>query len=92
MSEYIVQIKKGNEVTHVVVMAADRKTPTTTVASSEGFRYASKFKNKERAAKVAAKFQGGEVVSSYGGYVNSTKSCVAPIANKVNRTTPYRTI
>ena len=90
-TEYIVQTKKGNEVTHVVVMAADRKTPTLTVASKEGFKYASKFKNKERAEKIAKKVD-GEVVPSYGGYVNSTKTAVAPLANKVNRTTPYRTI
>ena len=91
MSEYIVQVKKNNEVTHVVIMAADRKTPTLTVASTEGFRYASKFKSKARAIKVAEKM-GGEVVPSFGGFVNSTKSTVAPIANKVNGRPAYRTI
>lgn len=91
MNEYIVQVKKGNEVTHVVIMAADRKTPTLTVASQQGFHYASKFKNKKRASDIAKRVN-GEVVSSYGGYVNSSKSTVAPIANKVNRLTPYHTI
>jgi hypothetical protein len=92
MSEYIVQVKKGSEVTHVVIMAADRKTPTLSIASQQGFHYASKFKSKDRASKVAKRFEGGEVISSFGGFVNSTKSAVAPIQNKVNASKPYRTI
>jgi hypothetical protein len=91
MSEYIIQVKKGSEVVSVVIMEADRKTPSLTAATKHGFHYASKFKNKVRAQKIADKVK-GEVVPSYGGYVNSTKSTVAPLANKVNDTKPYRTI
>lgn len=92
MAEYFIQIKKGNEVTHVVTMAADRKTPTLAVATTEGFKYASKFKVKDRALKVASKIQGAEVVPSFGGFVNSTKSSVAPIQSKVNGHSAYKTI
>jgi hypothetical protein len=92
MNEYIVEIKKGSEVTHVVVMKGDRKTPDLTVASATGYKYASKFKSKDRATKIAKKFEGGVVSPSFGGYVNSSKSTVAPIANKVNGAPAYRTI
>jgi hypothetical protein len=88
MSEYIVQIQKNNEVTHVVIMASDRKTPTLTIASQQGFHYASKFKSKERAQKIADKVN-GEVVPSFGGYVNSTKSSVGPKQGNVNSRTHF---
>lgn len=87
-AEYIVQVKKGNEVESVVIMAADRKTPTLTAATERGFHFASKFKSKDRAQAVAKKVN-GEVVSSWGGFVSSTKSAVAPINNKVNSKTAF---
>lgn len=91
MSEYIVQVKEGGEVTKVVIMAADRKTPTLAAANAAGFQFASKFKVKDRAEKIAKRV-GGEVVNSYGGYVHGSKSSVAPLANKVNRSAPYKSM
>lgn len=93
MNEYIIEVcNKNGEVTHLVVMLGDRKTPSLTIATPSGYRLASKFKVKERAKKVSDKFDGSRVVPSFGGYVNSTKTCVAPLKNKVNSAPAYRTI
>jgi hypothetical protein len=92
MNEYIIEVKKNNEVTHVVIMLGDRKTPSLTIASASGYKYASKFKSKVRAQKVAERYEGATVVSSFGGYVNSSKSTVAPIASKVNGKSAYKTM
>lgn len=92
MNEYIIEIKYGNEVTHVVTLLGDRKTPALTVASYTGYKYATKFKVKARAQKVADKLVGAVVVPSFGGYINSSKSTVAPVASKVNNKSVYRSI
>ena len=89
--EYLIEIKKGNEVTHVVNVLRD-KTISLSVASHTGYQYATKFKVKERAAKIAAKIENAVVVHSFGGYVNSSKSSVAPIQSKVNSKSAYRSI
>lgn len=90
MAEYLIEIVQDEEVTHVVnVNIKNRKESTLSVASASGYQYCTKFKNKETAEKVAKKHAGSRVVPSFGGYVNSTKSAVAPIGNKVNSKTAF---
>ena len=90
MTEYLIEIVADGEVTHVVnVDIKDRKKSTLSVASESGYKYCTKFKNKETATKVAKKHEGSRVVPSFGGYVNSQKSAVAPIGNKVNSKTAF---
>jgi preprotein translocase subunit SecD len=89
--EYLIEVKKGNEVTHVVNVLKD-KSVSLSVASYSGYQYATKFKVKDRALKVAAKIEGAQVVHSFGGYVNSSKTSVAPIQSKVNGKSAYRSI
>lgn len=91
MNEYLIEVLKNNEVTHVVTIQGD-KSISLNVASETNYKYASKFKNKERAVKVAEKIDGARVVPSFGGYVNSTKTIVAPIRNKVNKSHFYKSI
>ena len=92
MNEYIVEIFSGNNVTHVVsVEQQDRKKINVVQATESAYRYCTKFRNKQIAQKVADKVNGR--VSPYYGVVQmGTKDSVAPKQNKVNRTTPYRTI
>ena len=93
MAEYLIEIVQDTEVTHVVnVNIQNRKEATLSIASAAGYHHCTKFKVEKHALKVAAKFTGSRVVPSFGGYVNSTKSSVAPLANKVNGATPYRSI
>lgn len=90
MAEYVIEVSnKDGEVTHLVVMNGDRKTTSLTIASKSGYEFASKFKVKERAEKIAKKIEGAKAVLSFGGYVNSTKSAVAPINGKVNGKTAF---
>jgi hypothetical protein len=90
MAEFLIEVLKGNEVTHVVnVNIKNRKEATLSVASESGYKYCTKFKNKETAKKVADKFEGARVVPSFGGYVNSQKSAVAPAQGKVNSRTHF---
>ena len=89
--EYLIEVKKGNDVTHVVNVMRD-KSVSLSVASQAGYQYATKFKVKERALSVAAKIPGAVVVHSFGGYVNSSKTSVAPIQSKVNGKSAYRSI
>ena len=51
--------------------------------------FATVFKSKERATKIATKV-GGVVEPFYGKPVVSNKSFVAPKQSKVNHTSPYR--
>ena len=93
MAEYLIEVLKDGEVTHVVnVNIRDRKQATLSIASAAGYHHCTKFKVEKHAQKVADKFPGSRVVPSYGGYINSTKTSVAPIANKVNASTPYRSM
>lgn len=93
MSEYLIEIVKDNEVTHVAIVdIKDRRKHSLTIASAAGYKHCTKFKSKSTAIKLAEKIDNARVVPSYGGYVNSTKSHVAPIQSKVNGTKPYRTM
>lgn len=84
MSEYLIEVKQNGKMQVVVVQ---REAKTTTLTSD--YKYGTKFKSKERAVAVAKKIPGANVVPSFGGYVNSTKSSVAPIGNKVNTKTAF---
>lgn len=93
MSEYLIEVQEYGEATHVVIVnIKNRKEHTLTVASADGYLHCTKFKNKGTATKLASKIPNAVVVPSYGGYVRSTKSSVAPLANKVNGSVPYRSI
>ena len=90
MTEFLIEIVKDDEVTHVVnVNIKNRKESSLSIASESGYKYCTKFKNKATAEKVADQHKGSRVVPSYGGYVNSTKSAVAPINGKVNSKTAH---
>lgn len=91
MTEYLIEVlNKQNEVTHVVnVNIKNRKESSLSIASESGYKYCTKFKNKATAIKVADQYEGSRVVPSFGGFVNSTKSAVAPIGNKVNNKTAF---
>lgn len=93
MSEYLIEIVTNDNVTHVAVVdIKDRKKHSLIIASAAGYKHCTKFKSKPTAIKLAEKIDNARVVPSYGGYINSTKSSVAPIQSKVNGTKPYRTI
>ena len=91
MAEYLIEVlNKANEVTHVVnVNIKNRKEATTSIASESGYKYCTKFKNKTTAQQYAKRFEGSRVVPSFGGFVNSQKSAVAPLAGKVNSMTAH---
>ena len=89
--EYLIEIRINNEVTHVVNVEKDKRI-NKMVASATNYMYCSKFRVKERALKVAKNIPNAVVVPSFGGFVTSTKTSVAPIASKVNKPTPYRSI
>ena len=93
MSEYLIEVLRDGQVTHVVnVNIKNRKEATLSLATQAGYQHCTKFKVKGEAEKVAKRIDGAQVVPSFGGYVNSSKSSVAPIQSKVNRKTPYRSI
>lgn len=89
MAEYLIEVSnKANEVTHVLnVNIKNRKEATLSIASAAGYQHCTKFKNKATAEGYAKRFEGAKVVPSYGGFVNSQKSAVAPVAGKVNSMT-----
>lgn len=93
MPEYLIEVSANGEVTHVVnVDIKDRRKHSLSIASEAGYKHCTKFKSKPTAIKLAEKIPGALVVPSFGGYVSSTKSLVAPIQSKVNGTKPYRTM
>ena len=93
MSEYLIEVLRDGQVTHVVnVNIKNRKEATLSAATRAGYLHCTKFKVKGEAVKVAKKIDGAQVVPSYGGYVNSSKTSVAPIQSKVNKNPPYRSI
>jgi len=63
----------------------------TSVSWTSNHQWASAFKSKARADALAKKV-GGVVVPSYGMVPRSSKSSVAPVASKINRSSPYRSI
>ena len=93
MSEYLIEVLKDGDVTHVVGVDIKKRTSHHLYpATKQGYNDATKFKVKQRALDVAKKIPDARVVPSYGGYVESSKSSVAPIAGKVNKFGPYRSI
>lgn len=93
MAEYIIEVMKDSEVTHVVLVnIKNRKEHSLTIASQAGYQNCTKFKSKPTALKLAEKIPNAKVVPSFGGYVYGTKSSVAPLQSKINGHKPYRTI
>lgn len=93
MTEYLIEVLRDDNVTHVVAVDIKNRTKHHLYPATEsGYRDATKFKVKDRAIAVAKKIPGTRVVPSYGGYVESSKSSVAPIAGKVNKFSPYRSM
>ena len=91
MTEYLIEVlNNNNEVTHVVnVNIKNRKEHSLSVASETGYKYCTKFKNKSTAESLSKKIENSRVVPSFGGYVNSQKSAVAPSQSKVNSRTHF---
>lgn len=93
MQEFIIEVFVGNDVTHVVsVEQQDRKKINVQAATKNGYLYATKFRSKAVAQQIADKVNGAKVSPWYGIVPSGTKDSVMPKQNKVNRTTPYRTI
>lgn len=79
---YTIEITEGQW----VVLTQGRATTT------HSFQYASVFKSKERADKIAKKVD-GKVVSYYGSnVVQGSKKFVAPKQSPINKNSPYRSI
>ena len=79
-AQYI--ITNGDETSYISMSG---RVATWTVSH----KFASVFLSADKAAKLAEKM-GGKVVPHYGFTPRSTKSTVAPVQNKINRRTPYR--
>lgn len=82
MNEYIIIVADK-----MVLVEKDRSISKTT-----NFGFATKFKVKERAVKVANKIVGAEVVPSFGGFVYGTKRIVSPKQSPINKSQPYRSV
>jgi hypothetical protein len=82
MNEFIIVVQDK-----LVLVEKDGSTSTTL-----NFGFATKFKVKARAEKVAAKLEGAQVVPSFGGWIHGTKRTVVPKQSPINKSTPYRSI
>lgn len=93
MNEYIVEVFNGNNVTHVVsVEQQNRKKVNVVHASESAYKYATKFRSKAIAQKVADQVNGAKVSPWYGIVPMGTKDSVAPKQSKINGHSAYRTI
>lgn len=92
MNEYMIEVLTNNEVTHIVNREHSTKKISVVILTETNVKYSTKFRSRETAQKIAKNVNGARVVPYYGGIVNSSKTSVAPKDNKVNRSTPYRTI
>jgi len=52
------------------------------IASPSSFHHCSKWKVKARAEKALKKVPGGKLIQTFGGYVSSNKTSVAPLPEK----------
>jgi hypothetical protein len=90
MTEYLIEVQQDGKATHVVnVNIKNRKETTLSVATTSGYQYCTKFKNKSTAEGYAKKIENAVVVPSFGGYVNSQKSAVGAKQGNVNSRTHF---
>lgn len=89
--EYIIEIIAGKDITHTVKVERDG-TPSKLKVSTSAYEFATKFKVKERALKIAKGIPDSRVVPFFGGLVYSTKSSVAPKSRDNNKHSAYRSM
>lgn len=86
---YAIEIFQNDQPTGVVTIKQDKTIDIIKLAS---YQFATIFKVRERAEKMAAKIPNAKVVPFFGGIVTSTKRVVAPPQSKINGSRPYRSI
>jgi len=80
LMEYVIEISKP-QATEMVSLSKGK-----TVTTTRSIEFASKFKARARAEKIALGIQNAQVVPYFGGVVTSNKSNVpAPQADKIRR-------
>lgn len=92
MVEYVIElVNSAGEV--IALLHTERDgTHTRVKPSFDGYSHVKKYRVKERAEKVAAKFVDARLAQTYGGYVYGSKTSVAPKQSPINRRSVYRSI
>ena len=85
---YAIEIFQDERPVGVVTM----RNKVAQVISLTSYQFATIFKVRGRAEKVAANIANAKVVPFFGGIITSTKRYVAPPKSEVNRSRPYRSI
>lgn len=91
MVEYVIELLQGDTVTGLLHIERDGRH-SVTKPTPAGYSHVKKFRVKDRAVVIAAKYPNARLAQTYGGYCYGSKSIVVPKQSPVNRTTPYRSV